>query len=163
MKIGGASLEISVKNLKGFKVYDHESSEPWGTVKDVCFDCDPAKVKYFVVETLSLVPIPKRVEFGQINNIIKGAVVLKKDALAKPCKGTAQSDRLSFDNIKKAACPNQKRTRLRDIRFDFETGEMTDFVVSKNIFSPKSHIKVRQISIKENTVYMQSEGGENNV
>lgn len=156
-------MEISVKNLKGFKVYDHESSEPWGTVKDVCFDCEPAKVKYFVVETLSLVPISKRVEFGQINNIIKGAVVLKKNALAKTCKISEQSGRLSFDSVKKAAYADQKRTRLRDIRFDFETGEMTDFVVSKNIFSHKSHIKAKQISIKENTVYMQSEGGKNNV
>ena len=156
-------MEISVKNLKGFKVFDHESSEPWGTVKDVCFDCDPVKVKYFIVETLSLVPISKRVEFGQINNIIKGAVVLKKDALAKPCKISEQKDKLSLDNVKKAAYANQKRTRLRDIRFDFETGKMTDFVVSKNIFSPKSHINAKQISVKENTVYMQSEGGKDNV
>ena len=156
-------MEISVKSLKGFKVYDHESSEPWGTVKDVCFDCDPAKVKYFVVETLSLVPISKRVEFEQINNIIRGAVVLKKDAVAKPCKISEQRDTLIFDNVKKAVCENQKKVRLRDIRFDFETGEMTDFVVSKNMFSPKSHIKAKQIFINENTVYMQSEGGKGNV
>ena len=156
-------MEISVKNLKGFKVYDHESTEPWGTVKDVCFDCNSARVRYFVVETLSLVPISKRVEFSQINNIIKGAVVLKKDALAKPYKGTEQSDRLSFDNIKNAACPNREITRLRDIRFNFETGEMTDLVVAKNIFSPKSYIRAKQISVKENTVYMQSEGGKNDV
>ncbi len=152
-------MEISVKNLKGFKVYNHESSEPWGTVKDVCFDCSPAKVKCLVVETLSLVPISKRVEFGQINNIIKGAVVLKKDALAKPFR----QDKLSFEKVKKAVCDNQKSIQLRDVRFDFETGEMTDFVVSKNIFSPKSHIKAKQISVKENTVYINGGGGKNNV
>jgi len=156
-------LEISSKNLKGFKVYDHESSEPWGTIKDVCFDCNPAKVKCFVVETLSLVPIAKIVEFGQVNNIIKGAVVLKKGAMAKPCKASGINGQLSFDNVAKVAYANHTRTRLRDIRFDFETGEMTDLIVSKNILSPQNHIKANQIVLKENTVYMQSEGGNDNV
>lgn len=72
-------MEVSMKMIKGFKVYNHKAKEPWGIVSDICFDCDTSKVTSIVAETISIVPISKIIAFDEINNIINGAVVLKKE------------------------------------------------------------------------------------
>ena len=159
-------MEISAKDIKGFKVYDHEATEPWGTVADICFDCRSAKVITVLVETISIIPITKVIDFNSINNIIKGAVVLKKDITVqnREKENPADERQIHFNKISKVLDGTSRANRLRDIKFNFETGAMTDIIFSKNIFSKKNSVGVNKIWVKDNTIFIEkNEGRSGNV
>lgn len=69
----------------------------------------------------------------------------------------------SFKGIETVLDENMTKNRLRDIRFNFETGEMTDIVISKNLLTPKNSVRINRIIAKENIIYLQKEGGSGNV
>lgn len=157
-------MEVSMKMIKGFKVYNHKAKEPWGIVSDICFDCDTSKVTSIVAETISIVPISKIIAFDEINNIINGAVVLKKGTVSRVQRLDDKACRQhSFKGIETVLDENMTKNRLRDIRFNFETGEMTDIVISKNLLTPKNSVRINRIIAKENIIYLQKEGGSGNV
>ena len=150
-------MQLSVKDIKGFKVYNHESDEPWGVVADICFNCDNATVTELIVETLSIIPITKTVKFNEINNIIKGAVILKANSMPQiRNKNLNTTDATEHFNRIEYVSDNQTKKKLWDIRFDFETGELVDLVVAKNFFSRKNHIPANKMYLKDNTIYINS-------
>lgn len=148
-------MEISAKKLKGFKIYNHEANKPFGVVTDICFDESLSKIIALTSETISIIPITKTVSFDSINNIGKDYIVLKKDAEIQSKNSlNNQQSQINFNEIKKAIDPKSHFKKVRDIRFDFETGKMTDIVVSENIFTKQINICRRNVSVKNNTIYI---------
>ncbi len=142
------------KNIKKLKVYDYNMREPWGTVRDLCFENDSQSIKAIVVETISLIPISCLVEFKDIKNIGMRGIILKKDCRTK--KISCLEDFTSIKSISSVRNDKNKKSIFRDMRFNLETGEITDIVLAKNIFSKKTKIPINKITIKENTIYIEN-------
>ena len=151
-------MTISVKKIKGTKVYLNEASQPWGAIENVIFDRENKKVSAFSVKTLSIVPICKVVEKSSVENLDSDKMILKKNApiLNFEKYSTDKVSGIALDTVKTAVSPGGFRKKLKDIRFDFETGEMSDMVISENIIVGKRRISVNKISLKDNTIYVEN-------
>lgn len=142
---------IGVRELKKSKVYFEGKNEEYGSVVDVLFGKENGKVEKIVIETSSLVPILRLVDFDDIVKIGKSKVVI--GASSKPytknegCIKSGESPSLTLQNG--CVC------FLRDMRFDTENGEITDVIVSRHKFGTKRKITINKIFVKDNTVYIE--------
>ncbi len=149
-------LNVGVKKLKKFKVFRAKEREPWGIVKDVCVSNYSDCVKALLVETISLVPLGKIVEISDIKRIERGRIILNEEYTSKKISdfNDFRYEFLNPTEVRAVKIRENENRRFKDMRFNLETGEITDIVVSKNIFSPKTKIPINKISVKENTIYI---------
>ncbi len=152
-------MKVSKSKLKNAKVYFCGESEPFGVFSDTILD-ESGRVAGYMVKTLSIVPISKIIRIGDIEKIVDGRVYLSKSATlenSEHFKTRTGGKFVYADNIKTAAVGLDKASRkLKDIRFDFETGEICDVVIVKNIITGKEKLSVNKISAKDNTIYIQN-------
>ncbi len=150
-------LEICFKKIKKLKVYTHGKSEPWGIVRDVCLENNTPGIRAIVVETISLIPISRMIEFKDIKHIGEREVVLNENFRIKKVLNENSENFVSVKNIYSVKNNKSQKSLFRDMRFDTETGEITDVIFSKNFFSQKTKIPINKITVKENTIYIDNE------
>ncbi len=131
----------SMKKLINKDVYEKNADRPWAKFRDFIFTDDGMAVRLAVLSTVSIIPILYTVDFDAFECILDKAV-LKEGT--KPVALKPHYDELkSFGKIKKKKMfPEGKVSRLLDVYFDAEFGEITDFVtvgsffIKKRLYSP---------------------------
>ncbi len=149
-------MKISNNKLKNVKVYFCDEDEPFGVFSDTIIDRF-GKISGYAVKTMSIVPITKIIKIDDTEKIVDGRLILSKSAVPEnsECfKRKTDSNFVYSDSIKSAVCADEKPKKLKDIRFDTETGEICDVVVLKNIIAGKEKISVNKIYAKDNTIYI---------
>ncbi len=156
MRRNAGGVKLSINKLKGTKVYFVEQHEPWGIFCDVMLNKN-GKVVAYIVKTLSIVPISKVIQNRDIDRIENGRIVVKSGTRLVNCELFQKAYRdnvMKLESVKKVVSHNMKSKKLKDMRFEFETGEMCDIVVSQNIITGKHRILVNKIFTKDNTIYI---------
>ena len=152
-------MQISQNRLKGLWVYEIGSEEPCGRVKGLCFSEDKNNIKSLQVETISLVPLCKNIEIEAFEGIYGKKIFLKKNFSFKE-QNLKKSSSTENENISKIVLNNGKPKKIKDLRFDFETGEITDFYIDNGFFRRAKEYSVNKIQITDNTIYIETKGGE---
>lgn len=117
----------SVKKLINKEVYEKDAENPWARIKDFIIADDGKSVKGAVLSTESLIPLCYEAELESFESISDTAV-LKEDVRPKPID-THYEDLKSFGKIKnKKIFSDGKTLKIKDMYFDTELGEITDFV-----------------------------------
>ena len=97
---------------------------------------------------------------GDILYVDSDKVILSQNIMpenSEHFKSRTESNLIYAGNIKNAVDQDKGRGRLKDIRFDMETGEICDLVVLKNIIVGKEEISVNKIFAKDNTIYIEKQ------
>lgn len=145
-------MEISIKKLKGTKVYFENDTEAWGVVSDVIFDCKLKKAVALVIKTISLIPFCRLIGMEYILSLYDKKIVLKRTCNPKGLFLETSGSSI----LNQVIDPNLRKSRLKDIHFDFETGLLCDVVFSKNILSGNHKVLINKISLKDNTIYIEN-------
>ena len=143
---------INLKSIKGLNVYKSETMHPWGIVRNISLNRISGKIDTLLIDTISLIPLSHIIDIHNIYQIKNNSIYLKN-----PCYNISEKcpDYLSELKIgERIILPNNNLTRLRDLHFDTETGEITDIVVSQNKLAKKNKIPINKIYIKDNTIYV---------
>ncbi len=146
-------MRISVKDLKNHYVYTENSVNPLGKVKSVSCLKENGHIDSLLIEPLSLIPVAKRIKTNCIRNISDGKIVLSDDAFS----GKSKTDSNSFLEDIQIRGIQEKNARLKKINnifFSLETGEITEFVVRKNLFHKKETLQANKITIKNDIIYI---------
>lgn len=152
-------MEISSKDIRGFKVFAVEAAEPCGTVADICVDIKGGRIAALVIETISIIPLKKTIAFDKIEGIGKNAVWLKPEAESSSDKKIPEGSYKTLGSINSIVKLANGKARLRDISFNMETGLICDIIVSKTPVSKKNALPINKISFKDNTIYADIKGG----
>ncbi len=155
-------MKVSVRELRGKKAYLKGQKDPIGVFSDGVLDKEKGILTGYVIKTLSLVPLSKVINKDDIEKIEKDKVILKKETKVKSLD-ILKTKTIKTDDISSVIMPDFKKCKAGDICFDFETGKMCDIVVSKGILGSKQRVALNKICLKENTIYIQKEGGDKNV
>jgi len=144
-------MNISLKELIGKNVYKDENGDPWGKVKGVCFADEGSKICSVMVESLSLIPLSCVIPIKEILDTGDKKLILRSEiSIGKRNEG------LTTDNqISGAVCKNGKCGRIKDMRFDFETGEITDIIIRKSVFGKGEKVCVNKTYIKNGSIYIE--------
>ena len=143
-------MNVTLKNLIGQCVYKNKDKEPVGKIKGVCFSPEGDKISSVAVESLSLIPLSRTVPIGEISGIGNKKLILQSDVSI-----SRGQDKLMGDKGLKAVCINGRYGKIKDMKFDFETGEITDITIVKDAFARGEKIIVNKMYIKENTIYIE--------
>ncbi len=149
-------MKFSISKLKGAKVYFFGKNEPWGVFSDIMLDKD-GKIAAYIVKTLSIVPISKAIQSREIESIEAGRIILKRGIRLvnyEQFKKTYSNNAVKSKEVKKVVFDGIRTKKLKDMQFEFETGEMCDIVVSENIITGKHKLSVNKITAKDNTIYI---------
>ncbi len=151
-------MKINLKKIKGMDVFENGASLPCGKVRGVCFSKD-GEVECLLVESQSIVPIAKKFNINSFQKLSEKGLFFKKGlTFSDYTKG--RPDEITDKNISRVALPDGKSGVLKDVVFDFETGEITEFFVKKGRFQKPREILINKIKIKDNTIYIDSKGGD---
>ena len=147
-------LLINKNSLNGKYVYLISENEPCGKVNGLYFSAKTGQIVALSIESLSLIPITKRVEISDIHKLTGEKIVLKKEPRSN------DDININFDTILDKDVigikENGKRIkRIKDINFDFETGEISDFVIKRNPFGKKESIVIESAEIKKGVIYIK--------
>ncbi len=145
-------MNINLKYLKGLNVYKSDSIRPWGIVRDISLDLTSGKIDTLLIDTISLIPLSHVVDIRNIYQIKNNSIYLKY-----PCHNTSEKKHGPLSELKigeRIMLPDNISTRLRDLHFDTETGEITDIIVSRNKLAKKNKISINKIHVKDNTIYI---------
>ncbi len=143
-------MNISLKKLIGQYVYKDVNDEPWGRVKGVCFTDKGNKISSVTLETLSLIPLSCVIPIEEFPDTIdKKLILCTESSFGKEKTGLADNQ------IFRAVCKNGKCGKIKDMRFDFETGEITDVIIGKGAFGIGEKVSVSKMHIKDNTIYIE--------
>lgn len=146
-------MRISTKDLKNHYVYTENNTIPFGRVKSVCCAKESGHIDSLLIEPLSLIPVAKRIKTEYIQNISNGKIFLSDKAFLDKNKYDSKSF-LQDTQIKGIKERNAKLKKLNDIFFSLETGEITDFVVRKNLFHKKEFLQADKFEIKNDIIYI---------
>ncbi len=150
-------MKVDLNKLKNIKVYLYGEEEPFGIFSDTILD-NFGNIKGCVIKTISIVPISKAVNKEDILDISYEKIILAQGVGVQSINKFIErsgSELIYSNNIKTAITPDAKVKKLKNISFDFETGQICDIVVLKNIISGKEEISVNKIYAKDNTMYVE--------
>ncbi|MBQ7096772.1 MAG: hypothetical protein IJN96_01720 [Clostridia bacterium] len=150
---GGIKILITKKALEGTPVFLIDSEEPFGKVEGISISKTNGLVDALIIETLSIIPIKRRVEISDIHKLTSKRIVLNRKYSAK--KINFDSESVCEKDI--VGIKNQKGQikKIKDFRFDFETGEITDFIFKPTFFYKQETVPVKELKIQENKVYIK--------
>ncbi len=149
----GDFLKTCLKNLKKFKVCNSGEQEPCGVIRDACILFEKDRIAAFLIESISLIPTNKIITIDDIDFAKDKTIFLKKGHLSKNINLYENLHKLN--DIENVETTKRKRNLLKDLHFNFETGEITDIVISKNKLSKNTKIPINKIYIKDNTIYIE--------
>ena len=144
-------MQLSLKRLKGLEVYEDGNPEACGKIKNVCFDARCNRVNGVIVETVSLIPLSKTLFMDEFGEICDDRVLLKKDVSLNKVEKRSDKFCIVSDAIQRGG----QAKKIRDIKFDFETGEVIDITTETGLLKKKSKIPVNTMLIKDNTIYVE--------
>ncbi len=151
-------VQMSVKGIKGTYIYENGNTEPCGVVRGVYLSKYTGAVDLVLAETVSLIPISRVVSMRDIEVMKDKRVVLKKGIAFRNnenfLKEQIKKDILE-DDISNVIQRDNKPRKKGDMRFDFETGEITEIVVNNGFFKKKNKIPINKMRIKDNTIYIE--------
>lgn len=151
-------MQMSVKGIKGAYIYEHGKTEPCGVIRGVYLSKDTGAVDLVLAETVSLIPISRTVSVRDIEAISDKGAVLKKGVIFGGnehfFKRQIKND-IFEDEISNVVQSDNKPRIKGDMRFDFETGEITEVVVNNGFFRKKNKIPINKMRIKDNTIYIE--------
>ncbi len=137
------------------------SNEPIGTYANTILDIHGTAIGY-LIKTISIVPISTVIRLEDIYKLTDNKIILKMGSIPISLEHFKTNVKNAFvfsDNMKKAITSDFKLKKIKDMRFDVETGQICDIVVLKNIIVGKETIPVNNIFAKDNTIYI-NEGRE---
>lgn len=151
-------LNVDFKKIKGNGVYFEDSSEPWGIVDAAIFDCSKSLVSALKIKTLSLIPIFKTARISSVAGLEYKKIIIKKDAniTSYAFFKSHSPNTIDIPPSERSLPTTSNLGKVRDIRFNFETGELCDIVVSKNFISRNRRIPVNKIYLNDNTIYVEN-------
>ncbi len=152
-------MKICLKRLKGLIVYEKGCDEPCGRVKGVCFSRDNKNIDFLQIETISLVPLCKNVEIEAFDGILGKKIFMKENFGFEKHKSQNEFV-IKNENVSKIVLDGGKPKKIKDLRFDFETGEITDFFIDKGFFRKAEEHSVNKMRITDNTIYIETKGGD---
>ena len=150
-------MDISTKKIKGIKVYFENQFPPAGTISDIIFDVDSKRILGFELKTLSLIPIPKIVDFTSVKALSDKHLILYENTKFLSYNyffKTVSSAGIKASHIKKLFDPQKGKKTVKDMHFDFEMGELSDIVILENILTGQRRININKIYLKDNTIYI---------
>ena len=134
----------SAKKIIGSRVYDEETKVYLGRISDVAFS-DSGKLRGYFMASDSIVPLDIWICPGAVRERRRGKMIVSRD------RGEAEEDVRTFKrNVLKRnfVSGGRKIGRVRDMKFNEETGEITGFVYAENIFRRSGEINANKILIK---------------
>ncbi len=151
-------VQMSVKGIKGTYIYENGNTEPCGVIRGVYLSKDTGTVDLVLAETVSLIPISRTVSMRDIEVMNDKRAILKKGIVFRNnenfLKEQIKKD-VFEDDISNVIQQNNKPLKKRDMRFDFETGEITEVVVNNGFLKKKNKIPINKMLIKDNTIYIE--------
>ncbi len=136
-------MTLGLKELKNINVYYQNHEQPFARVFGVVVDADTKKIIAYKVKTLSIIPISQYITADRILWTDKRKMVLKN---ISPYSGTPKTEILNSIEIadtRRMICKHNYR--IRDVRFDFEIGEMANIIMSKTLFSSKIRVDAKDV------------------
>ena len=149
-------MQINKKKLEGVKVYALNADEPCGKVADVCISEKKKCIDFLIVESMSLIPISKKIPMTEIHVLTDKKIVLKH-SFSEYNVCTRDNESIFEKDIIGAKINNNRMKKISDIKFIFETGEITDVLIKKNVFTKSESIKVSDLKIRNNIFYIIDE------
>lgn len=150
---GGSKILINKKALEGKPVYLIDSNEPFGKVESISFSRTKGLVDALIVETLSIIPTKRRVEVSDIYKLTSKQIVLNDKYTEK--KVDSGGDSVCEKDIMGIKTENGQIKKIKDYRFDFETGEIKDFIFKQSFFYKQETIPVKELKIQDNNVFIK--------
>ena len=135
-------MKLGLKQVKNIDVYYQDQDQPFAKVFGVILNEKTKKIVAYKIKTLSLIPISMLVATDKILKTDNKKMVLK-DTFCPYCNNAEDSYNIEIGNINELSCMHN--LKIRDIRFDFEIGEMSDIIFSKTIFSPKFRVDAKDV------------------
>ena len=130
----------SSKKLINKTVYDNKAEYPWAKVKDFILSADGKRIEKVVLVSESLIPVPYTVLIEDFEKIEDKSAVLKPDIKPEVYRKNAD-DLHVLSNLKKRKFENDgKKSRIFDVSFDAEIGEIVDFIIIPSPIGRKSYI-----------------------
>ena len=133
----------SIKKLMNKEVYEKNALRPWAKITDFVFSADGKMVESAILTSLSLIPIMYVVSLEDLKK--NGDILVLKDGIKPRAIEKEYNYPVEFGKLKKRPFYSMgKRLKIRDVCFDAELGEITDFIASplpvgrKTYFQPES-------------------------
>lgn len=133
----------SIKKLINKEVYEKNAIRPWAKIADFVFSEDGKMVEFAILSTVSLIPV--FYEVGILDFKKSGDRLLLKEGVKPKAIDNKKHHSLEFGMLKnKAFYSTGKRLKIRDVCYDTEIGEITDFIAAplpvgrKTYFQPES-------------------------
>ncbi len=147
-------MEITLRKLKKLDVYEKDKNEPVGKVKNVCFSKDKNNVDAIYIETLSLIPLSKKVFIEEFGKISGDKLFLKADISDKNINTSKEED-VSEDKVLGVYEKKCEKQKLYDMSFDFETGRIRSMTLKNGFFSKNNTVEIANMHIKNNIIYIK--------
>lgn len=106
-----------------------------------------------IIETLSIIPIKRRVEVSDIYKLTSKQIILNDNYIEK--KVYSGSDSVCEKDIMGIKTEKGQIKKIKDYRFDFETGEIKDFIFKPSFFYKQETIPVKELKIQDNKVFIK--------
>ncbi len=147
-------MEITLKKLKKLDVYEKDKNEPIGKVKCICFSKEKNNVDALCIETLSLIPLSKKVFIEEFGEISGDRLFLKEQISDKSIKNSREED-VSEDRVLGVYERDREKRKLYDMSFDFKTGEIHSMTLKNGLFRKNNKIEIKDMHIKNNIIYIE--------
>lgn len=133
----------SIKKLINKEVYEKNAIRPWAKITDFVFSDDGKRVESAILSSMSLIPVLYKVSIMDLEK--SGENIFLKEGVKPRAIDNKKHYPLEFEKLrKKFFYPMGKKMKIRDICFDAEIGEITDFIAAplpigrKTYFQPES-------------------------
>ncbi len=133
----------SIKKLINKEVYEKNAIRPWAKIADFVFSEDGKMVESAILSTVSLIPVFYKVGIMDLEK--SGDSIFLKEGVKPRAIDNKKHYPLEFGTLrKKPFYFTGKRLKIRDVCFDAEIGEITDFIAAplpvgrKTYFQPES-------------------------
>ena len=155
----------TVKKLCGAPILYQHSEEVLGRACDFIFDADTDVVLAVVLTTNSIIPLTRAVLLRDILKVSKRGIILADTARIRSVApedfpGGAVTYFGSFHN-QPVQEGQRSRGRIRDAVFDFEAGELTDFIVSDSrlqmLLGRKHQVEPRNLIREKERIVVKKE------
>lgn len=133
----------SIKKLINKEVYEINAIRPWAKIVDFIFSENGKMVEFAILSTVSLIPVHYKVSISDLKK--SGENIFLKEGVKPRAIDNKKHYPLEFGILrKKPFYFTGKRLKIRDVCYDAEIGEITDFIAAplpvgrKTYFQPGS-------------------------
>ncbi len=147
-------MKINLKNLIGVTVFENGREEPCARVIGVGLLENQKYVGSIHLETLSLIPLKRTISVDDVLKITREKIILKPGSDVLKLKKNEENGNCA-EVISKVLYYNGKCGKIKNMQFDFETGEIFSFEIGKGFFRKKDFVPADRMQVKDNTIYVE--------